>query len=228
MFPRTDTYVNKTQKTQKAFTTPNEERRENLFSWRPSDGGAKPQRGFTLIELMVAVSIFAIVMLVGVGAMVSLVQANKRAQAINSVMNNLNAAIESMSRSIRVGTTYYCGPLTTAAIMATPLDCAGSGADLLAFESSKGNDTLDSDQVIYRLHGNQIERSLASGANGTWVALTAPEVSIETLKFYVIGSSRGDTVQPRVLMLIKGSAQVPGGTTTFTVQSSVVQRLIDL
>jgi hypothetical protein len=73
-----------------------------------------------------------------------------------------------------------------------------------------------------------VARSLASGANGTWVALTAPEVSIDSFNFYVIGSPTGDGIQPRVLMRIQGSAMVPGGTTTFTVQASVVQRLIDI
>ncbi|MBI3573842.1 type II secretion system protein [Candidatus Kaiserbacteria bacterium] len=100
------------------------------------------KRGFTLIEMMVAMSIFAIVMLVGVGALLSLVQANTRAQAINSVINNLNAAIENMSRTIRVGTVYHCETSPTppsAATLATPQDCAAGGGVLFAFESSSGD-----------------------------------------------------------------------------------------
>ncbi|TAJ15444.1 prepilin-type N-terminal cleavage/methylation domain-containing protein [Patescibacteria group bacterium] len=193
------------------------------------------ERGFTLIEMMVSVSIFAMVMMVGVGALLSLVATNHRAQAINSVMNNLNAALENMSRSIRVGTLYNC--VTSAAVpppppvaseISNPRDCASGGGRLLAFESSQGDPNDSSDQVVYRLNGKQIERSLKSGANGTWVAITAPEVSIDTFDFYVIGSTQGDSLQPRVLMRIKGSAKVPGGTTTFTVQASVVQRVLDI
>lgn len=188
-------------------------------------------RGFTLIELMVAVSIFAIVMLIGVGALLSLVETNRRAQAINSVMNNLNAAVESMSRSMRVGTTYYCSNSSIPPAPTTlddPLDCPNDGGVLLAFEPAEGDPSEPNDQTVYRLNGTQLERSLFSGASNTWVALTAPEVSIDTFDFYVIGSARGDGVQPRILMRIKGSASVPGGTTQFTIQSSVVQRLLDL
>lgn len=186
-------------------------------------------RAFTLIELMVAVAIFAIVMMVGVGALLSLVQINKRAQAINSVMNNLNAALESMSRTIRVGTTYHCVNSATPpspAILSTVQDCAVSGGILLAFESASGSTANLNDQIVYRLNGKQLERSVNAGA--TWVALTAPEVSVDSFVFYVTGSSRADDTQPRVLMRIKGSATLPGGTTTFTIQASVVQRLVDI
>ena len=195
----------------------------------------KTSRGFTLIEMMVAVSLFAIVMLVGVGALLSLVQANARAQAINSVMNNLNAALESMSRTIRVGTTYHCETSSTPpspGILALPQDCPTASYPntnvLFAFEGANGDPNNPNDQIVYRLHGTQLERSLAAGASGTFVAITAPEVSIDQFNFYVIGSARGDGVQPRVLMRIQGSALVPGGQTQFTVQASVVQRLLDI
>ena len=188
-------------------------------------------RAFTLIELMVSVTLFTVVMMVGVSALLSLVQANERAQAINSVINNLSAAVEDMSRAIRVGTNYYCGASATPpspAILATTQDCATSGGLLLAFESSTGDPNNPNDQVVYRLNGTQLERSLQSGANGTFVAMTAPEVDITHFSFYVIGSSRSDKIQPRVLMIIQGSAAVPGGAVTFTVQSGVVQRLLDI
>ncbi len=199
------------------------------------NGGRNTERGFTLIEMMVAVSIFTVVMMVGVGALLSLIATNSRAQAINSVMNNLNAAVEDMSRSIRVGTDYHCvvsavvpPPAPPLSSIQTPNDCASGGGKLLAFESSTGDPTNTGDQWVYRLNGTQLERSLQSGANGTWVAITAPEVSIDSFDFYVIGSAKGDGIQPRVLMRIKGSAVVPGGSTNFTVQAGVVQRLLDI
>ena len=191
----------------------------------------KTSRAFTLIEMMVAVSIFAIVMMVGVGALLALVQANARAQGINSVMNNLNAALETMSRTIRVGTVYHCETSATPpppSTLAVAQDCAAGGGVLLAFEGPNGDINNVNDQIVYRLNGKQLERSLGSGVNGTFIAITAPEVSIDKFDFYVTGSARGDGIQPRVLMRIQGSAQVPGGKTNFTVQASVTQRLLDI
>lgn len=189
-------------------------------------------RGFSLIEMMVAVSIFSIVMMIGVGALLSLVEANKRAQAINSVMSNLNAATESITRAIRVGTMYHCRTSSTppaAAVLSTSQDCASGNGRLLAFESSTGSSSDIDDQVVYRINGTQLERSLDAGA--TWVALTAPEVIIDSFEIFVVGSTSlggGDTIQPRVVMRIKGSAPVPGGTTSFSVQAGTTQRLLDI
>ncbi len=191
-------------------------------------------RGFTLIEIMVAVSIFAIVMMIGVGALLSLVEINKRAQAVNAVMNNLNAAVEGMSRAIRVGTTYHCetsAAVPSPAVLAGAADCPGGGGLLLAFESADGDAAVDTDQVVYRLNGTQLERSLEAGVAGSWVALTAPEVNISDFQFLVTGTdtfASGDSVQPRVVISIRGTAAVSGSETEFRIQSSVVQRLIDI
>ena len=213
------------QKIEKGFTGDEAQAKSKSLSFGFSS------RGFTLIEMMVAVSIFAIVMMIGVGALLSLVDANRRAQAINSVLNNLNAALESMTRSIRVGTTYYCQTSATppaSSVLSQTQGC--NGGKLFAFESPQGDSSDPDDQVVYRLNGTQIERSLNGG--GTWVALTAPEVSIDSFDFYVVGaesvSETGDTIQPRVLMRIRGSAPIPGGTTEFNVQASVVQRILDI
>lgn len=192
---------------------------------------AKTVPAFTLIELMVAVSIFAIVMMVGVGALLSMVSVNKRTQAINAVMNNLNAAVEEMARSIRVGTTYHCE--TSAAYLppseySYPQDCAQGGGKLLGFEPTGGDPLEESDQEVYRLNGTHIERSKDAGQS--WVALTAPEVEITDFQFYVNGTDAypADSVQPRVMISIRGSAQIEGGSTDFLVQTTVTQRLLDI
>ena len=41
--------------------------------------------GFTLVEMIVAVALFAVVMLISVAALLSLVDANRKAQALQSV-----------------------------------------------------------------------------------------------------------------------------------------------
>ncbi len=212
------------------FTTTNERENENVFSFFSSDIGAKAHRAFTLIEMMVAVSIFAIVMMIGVGALLSMVETNKRAQAIHQVMSSLSAAVEGMARSIRVGSTYHCeasiSPFPPANILDDPEDCDENGGVLLAIESSDGDRTNPDDQVVFRLNGTKLERSLDAG--DSWIDLTSPEVTIESFKLYVFGSTPGDGVQPRVLLTMRGTIDLPRGATTFHVQTTVAQRLIDL
>ena len=76
---------------------------ENRFNRRRPFG-----RGFTLVEMIVSVALFGIVMLVAVGALLSVVAANRQSQAIKTVINNLNFALESMSRNILTGSNYRC------------------------------------------------------------------------------------------------------------------------
>jgi hypothetical protein len=76
-----------------------------------------------------------------------------------------------------------------------------------------------------------ILESQDGGANFT--PITAPEVSITSIKFYVIGSSRGstgDTTQPKVIIVIDGVAAPDNikARTTFHVQATAVQRLLDI
>jgi prepilin-type N-terminal cleavage/methylation domain-containing protein len=188
------------------------------------------KRGFSLVEMLVAVALFSGVMLMGVGALLALIDANRKAQAINSVMNNLNFAMESISRNIRVGTTYHCEPNANPVPVDIdmPKDCV-NGGKLLAFESSNGNSSDKNDQVIYRLNGTILEKSEDGGAVGTFISIVAPEVSIEQFVFYVDGTSSSDSMQPRVVMIIQGTAGINEKTKTkFNLQTTISQRVLDI
>lgn len=190
----------------------------------------KKNKGFSLIEMLVAVALFSGVMLIGVGALLSLIDANRKAQAINSVMNNLNFAIESISRNVRVGTTYHCepNPSPVPVNIDTTKNCKNGGA-LLAFESSSGDPEDKTDQVIYRLKDNVLEKSENGGAAGSFVSIIAPEVSIKKFKFYVDGTSPLDNLQPRVVIIIQGTAGIGKKTKTeFNLQTTISQRVLDI
>lgn len=183
------------------------------------------QRGFTLIEMIIAVGLFTVVMLVSIGALLALVGASRKAQALQSVMNNLNIALDSMVRSIRMGSNYHCG----SGSYATVQDCQNGGVTL-AFEAFGGNPSDATNQWIYTYDPStkRIYKSEDSGAHS--FTITAPTVTIDSLKFYVIGTTRGDTVQPKVVIELKGTAGADKikTRTTFNIQATAVQRLLDL
>ena len=64
--------------------------------------------GFTLVEMIVSVAIFTIVAFVAVGALLKVIDANKKSQSLKTSINNLNFALESLSREMRVGSNYTC------------------------------------------------------------------------------------------------------------------------
>lgn len=200
------------------------------------------QRGFTLVEMMVAVALFAVVMTISVGALLALVDANRKAQAVQSVMNNLNIALDGMVRNIRMGITYHCDDTTefSKAVLATRGDCVSGGE--LAFEAF-GNDIEDNtDQWVYWFEDGRIWKS--EDARDTALPITAPEVVIDSFQVFVTGAegalnSNGDVIQPKVVFSIQGTAgsedsafSVVGTAkrirTTFNIQAVASQRLLDL
>ena len=184
------------------------------------------KKGFSLIEMLVAVALFSAVMLMAVGALLALIDANRKAQALNSVMNNLNFALENMSRKIRVGTNYHCETTDSIIDINKPKDCI-NGGKLLAFEASGGNRDDINDQIVYRINGTRLEKSEDSGA--TFVNLTAQEVSIDKFIFYVDGTSLSDEKQPKVVIILQGSAGIDKKIRTeFNLQTTVSQRILDL
>lgn len=186
--------------------------------------------GFTLIEMMVAVTIFSIVMLVAVGSLLSIIDANRKAQTLKSVTNNLTFAIESMSRSARVGSRYHCGTGFTfsKANLDAPQDCEFGGGILFAFERQNGDTTSNDDQIVYRYDASnhRIERSIDGG--DTFILITAPEIRIESFEVNLIGSHPSDYRQPRAVFHIAGSISINDRIeSTFNIQTSATPRILD-
>lgn len=195
----------------------------------------KAVRGFSLVEMMVAVAVFTVVAMVSISALLSVNDANRKAQTMRAIIDNLNFAVENMSRNLRVGMTYNCGVVGT---ITTPNDCL-NGASSIAFESYTGDTANPNDQIVYRLdtdapvNKGQIMKSSDSGS--TFLPFTpfvagAPfqPLVIDYLKFYVTGASLGDSKQPRVVIVVGGTASYNEKIKTrFLMQTSVSQRHLD-
>lgn len=188
------------------------------------------RKGFTLIEMMVSVSIFSIVMLIGTGSILAVVNANRKAQSIKSVVNNLNFALETMSRNIRVGTTYRCdGNLPNSSSASVRRNCKNSGDDHLAIESQYGSPATTNDQLIYFYDATEQALFRQIGTSGAAVRITAEEVKITYFRFFVDGSKLDDEgIQPRVRMLVEGYADVGSERSTFRMQTTITQRLLQI
>lgn len=106
----------------------------------------KINKGFTLIEIMVAVSIFISVMMIVIGALLMLNNANRKAQALRVVVDNLNFALEDMTRNIMTGSEYKCwsGDLTDrSAVSGTEGLCApNTGVSAMMFRGQREVDPL--------------------------------------------------------------------------------------
>lgn len=197
---------------------------------------AQRDAGFTLIELMVAVALFVVIMLVAMGALLSLIDANKKARALESVINNLNVTLDGMVRAMRMGNHYACNVTSLPGTYDTGgADCPGGGTTF-SFTPFDGDPSDNGERFVYRYvpaaggEPGRIERS-KFGGSGSYETITAPEVSITGMSFYVVGTTPRNTTQPKVVLVVKGEAGPPDNEkirTTFYIQATAVQRTLDL
>jgi prepilin-type N-terminal cleavage/methylation domain-containing protein len=183
-------------------------------------------KGFTLIELMVATSIFVVVMLASMSSLFVLLDSGKSSRALRFAMDNVNFAMESMTRSIRMGTNYYCG-LAGQSVDLEDLsennynDCL-SGEDSGTLIAFKPQDTVAIYKVAYQLLDEAIVMTTDGGVN--WVPITSDSVKIERLRYFVKGSAPNDNTQASVYIIIKGTVMVKDVPTSFSLQTLASQR----
>src|SRR3989338_9800078 len=135
-------------------------------------------RGYTLIELIVALGLFSFVMLLSSGAYLFMIGLNRQAQGVATGIDSLSFALETMTRTIRTGYAYSCD------------NCFPSPGNSLTLTSSGGEGTIT------------YARGTQEGPNGivgdivetsTGAILTDPSVNVTSLAFYVTGTKNADS-----------------------------------
>lgn len=170
---------------------------------QPADKNQNYGTGFTLFEMVVATTLFLVVMVIALAAFINAGNIQQKAESLRAVNDNLNFAIEMMMREIRTGSGYT-------SISPTEFQFTD------AYNKS----------IRYRLNNNAIEKSIDGGT--TFAPITASEVHIDSLNFNVRGQASGDQIQPLVVINIKGTA---GARETskmkLNLEVTVSQRLVD-
>lgn len=194
----------------------------------------KHQLGFTLVEILVSLSIFSIVLISTIGAFLKMTDVNKKIESVRNAMDNANLAMETMTRNLRLGTNYACSNTAFGQGEPAPQDCV-TGGTIIAFEGQRGTVGDATDQIYYQLNPNwdgqnhgRIERTI----NGVTIPITSPDVDVQKLEFFVSGSrsvQNGDYVQPQVRIIVVGRTALPKNDLnfSFSFQTLATQRLLD-
>ncbi len=187
--------------------------------------------GFTLVEMLVAIAVFMSVMVVAVGALMSIINANKKNQAIKNVVDNVTFALDSISRDMRSGMNYKCSTDGSSYTTDNCINNATNGVNYIQYTMPDKITNvyyrflLNSNPQLILGYGN-IQKCLGSGCPSiNWQSMTAPTstVNVKNMKFYVLGI--GDIArQPRVIITAQGSVITKSGTADFSLQTTVSQR----
>jgi len=174
---------------------------------------------------MVSVAIFAVIMVVGVGAMVSMTGNYRIARNNKEVHDSLNYALELMAREIRLGTEFEAGATNPASISKDD----GSNEDTFGFITSgqfRG-------YVMYGVDSGALYLNRAGAHDPTHEGisyLTDPDlVVIDDISFTVTGTdSVGDGDYRQPIVWIKIQAYSPANPDLISnVQTLISQRAID-
>lgn len=186
----------------------------------------KKNTGYTIIETMIAVSLFLVVVMTGMGALLNANLLHQKSNDMRSIMDNLNFIMEDMSKNIRTGYNYYCILAGGTIGSGVPYSCANGGVGI-SFQSAYGG------QWIYYV-GSTIDggSGIFKSVDGTITQLTPNEVKINPASgFSVFGAespSLPDYQQPFVTIRLVGTISFKGVDTPFSLQTSVSQRVIDI
>lgn len=144
--------------------------------------------GFTLVELLVSIGLFSVVVSIAVGVFVTILRSQRQAAGLLAANSNVSLSIEQMAREIRTGYN-FC------------INGRGCSLSELKFNNARGED------IIYRLQEGAIERQVN---NNQFQKITADNVDVKYLKFYLQGNRGGDGYQPRVTIALGVSSKEIG------------------
>lgn len=172
------------------------------------------QAGFSLIELIVSLGVFSVVVTTAVGALLMLVAANDQLQGEQSIMTNLSFALDSMTREIRTGTSFFCdernsynaAPSTNIFRNGNDLDAiinddfptpyqdcdgGGNGAQRLhGVAFIEGGDSVSgvSERILY-FHDAGAGQLFRRVGTGDRVSIVSSDIYIQDADFIVTGST---------------------------------------
>ncbi len=209
-------------------------------------GFTKPSKtaGFTLVELMVSLTIFSIVMLVSIGTLLTIIDVNAKAQALYTATTNLSFTLDNMTRELRTGYHYHCKE-TAPSGQSFPGDNSTQDCDdnedrgeFIAF--TRERDGFRVGYKIAEIPGTEVQGLFQkidnpSGNDGDldWTPLTSPDVSIDAFELTVKNTDTyygdSDTDQPSIDLFIRGHVNNGLETDTdFSIQTHIIQRRLDL
>jgi prepilin-type N-terminal cleavage/methylation domain-containing protein len=167
----------------------------------------KPESGFSLVEMIVAVAIFTGVAVIATSALLSVIDANERTQSLTQTNNNLNFSMQTMVREIRNGFSYGCDADNpednSTCTTSSEFGFKNAERKLVGFK-------LDTSSDVIKRNGN---------------SLTPDNVKITHLNFTVRGAESNNE-QSRVIITVQAESGAGDTKKTVNLQTTAAQRLL--
>ena len=192
------------------------------------------KQGFTLIEMMVSITVFMLVMTVAASALLTVIDANRKAQSIKTAVNNLNFVLEGVTKDMRMGSDYKW---SADCINNFRNDSDANGVSCIRYVGPTGTKRFTikftpanvTTGTLGKLSRCEETAPFGPGpcSDPNFEDLTSESADIKSVAFYTTGLANpcSGPTQPMITMTIAGSAGKKENTTTsFTLQTSATER----
>jgi len=197
------------------------------------------ERGFTLVETIVSIGIFTVVMTFSMTALMSVIDASGKAQAIKTAINNVGFAIDTISVALQSQQAVVGQNVKNLKCLggATVTESCPGGTNQISFYRNISDSTgKRTDHYYFKFTADNSEdgsgyiemcrlvNSLGDCSN-SWVRLTPKSVKItaggDRKLFYVFKNSTNP--RARVIISISGYTEYKGKKSEFSLQTGVAK-----
>ncbi len=195
------------------------------------------QRGFTLIEMMIAMFVFSLIVGSISGLFITGIRGQRSTLARQRLLDQTSYTLEYMSRALRMA-------MKQTSDLAPCLLENGNGFNYeipseyqiggnpklgtgLKFINNLEKDLDDQCQIFFL---DSVSGQLMQTKGGVTLPLTSDKLKITSLKFFLSGESQTDNLQPRVTVFleIKGKGQKIEEQPLMKIQTTISQRNLDI
>ncbi|MFH1643259.1 MAG: prepilin-type N-terminal cleavage/methylation domain-containing protein [Patescibacteria group bacterium] len=174
----------------------------------------KLKKGFTLIELMVSLSIFVLVISSSSSILIMTIRSQKKAFAQQELLNQTSYLMEKMSKSIRMARKDKDGI------------CGSKISNTNYYFSPTSIEFLNYNGICQKFYLNNGEIKEKLGA--TDLPLTSSNLDVEYFNVDVEYGDQADNMQPKVTFVLKIKSGVEPNDANINIQTTISQRNPDV
>ena len=160
--------------------------------------------GFTLIEMVIAIGLFAVLATVGIGGFVHALRTERQAATLIGVNTNIALVLEQMTREIRTSID-FCENLDptnpTNPCSTTERICFHSARDKVVYYRLQNQEYILRGEADFDPFGSTSCADAASNMQ----KITSDDVRVNNLDFLIVGNEKGDGFMPRITITLEAS-----------------------
>lgn len=170
------------------------------------------QRGFTLMEVMVSISIFAIIITIGIGSLLTIFKTLQKTRADRQTLDSVSYMMDTMTRQMR-----------------TAKEITVSSSEVKIIDQDGHPITFSVDPTAVDQNGSSYTKLVMIDQNGNPYDLTPPDFKIDDMSFIGYGGGTSNTQQGMIGIHIEGTTQNgrPETNSHILLQTVVSKRILD-